>query len=427
MGVDVNVLNNVFTEIEAQSLQFWMSTKYYLLLEYKAKTIVPAPFGVIQVVLEVVAYLMTLCVDAMRRRESPFGSLHVKEAIAALYEGESSDEEDDDDDDDLELSVTELQYWAAHQVLQREAVDETNRLDSICKMVENVHKTLVADGSGSELKAEDKGDLVARETTELSRTDSNQHVPIGKSSIEVAERRTMTSSFMMLSENSILHGIVDELIDACIMDDVLCLHRAIKLGYSHLILADCDDAEGGESDSAQLHSTRSETVNKFSACCRCVKCHCKVAATRYASHLSNCMGLGRNSSRRANKRIAEQQRLEDSDDVDDAYYLDLSPSSSSGPKSEHPSISYSKSHSSNYLHRVSTHNHNSSKPGLKPPGLSKSSNGRNMNSLQGDSAFEKTDSFDSISFSFDDEESNSSESNRRSAVTHVKRHTKGHI
>uniref|UniRef100_A0A5K3EWM6 Ion_trans domain-containing protein n=1 Tax=Mesocestoides corti TaxID=53468 RepID=A0A5K3EWM6_MESCO len=183
----IAIFSNVFTEIEAQSLQFWMSTKYYLLLEYKAKTIVPAPFGVIQVVLEVVAYLMTLCVDAMRRRESPFGSLHVKEAIAALYEGESSDEEDDDDDDDLELSVTELQYWAAHQVLQREAVDETNRLDSICKMVENVHKTLVADGSGSELKAEDKGDLVARETTELSRTDSNQHVPIGKSSIEVAE------------------------------------------------------------------------------------------------------------------------------------------------------------------------------------------------------------------------------------------------
>ncbi len=101
--------------------------------------------------------------------------------------------------------------------------------------------------------------------------------------------------------DDVLLSIVDDLVDSCIQDDVLYMHRAMKLQYSHLILADAEEGEGGESETTATHASKSESVNKFSACCRCVKCHCKVAATRYASHLSNCMGLGRNSSRRANK------------------------------------------------------------------------------------------------------------------------------
>uniref|UniRef100_A0A5K3FYI6 DZF domain-containing protein n=1 Tax=Mesocestoides corti TaxID=53468 RepID=A0A5K3FYI6_MESCO len=170
-----------------------MCTKYYLLLEYKARTIVPAPFGVIQVVLEVVAYLMTLCVKATRRLKPPVGDFDVEESVDAAYEmkdaevGHGDDDEDDDDDDDLELSVTEMQHWAARQVLQRETVDETNQLASIRQLVENVHKTLVVDGSGAELKAANKCDWVARETTGLSRTDSNQHTSSADSSVETSD------------------------------------------------------------------------------------------------------------------------------------------------------------------------------------------------------------------------------------------------
>ncbi|KAH9282023.1 SAGA-associated factor 11 -like protein [Echinococcus granulosus] len=222
-----------------------------------------------------------------------------------------------------------------------------------------------------------------------------------------------------------IYSVVNELIDSCIMDDILHLHRAIKLGYSHLILADSEDVDGGESDSATLHSSsRPDPVNRSSACCRCVKCHCKVAATRYASHLSNCMGLGRNSSRRANKRIAEQQRFEDSDDVDDARYLDHSPMSSSGHKHDYPSLSnYPKNQSSGFPSRASKNNN------VKISGLStKSSNGRNANnSLPAEPVFEKTDSFDSISFSCDDDESNSSEATRRSGVSRIRRHQKLHV
>ncbi|VDM21250.1 unnamed protein product [Hydatigera taeniaeformis] len=228
----------------------------------------------------------------------------------------------------------------------------------------------------------------------------------------------------MNSKNAAFCSIIDELIDSCVMEDVLHLHRAIKLGYSHLILTDAEDADGGESDSALLHpSSRSDSVNRFSACCRCVKCHCKVAATRYASHLSNCMGLGRNSSRRANKRIAEQQRFEDSDDVDDVYYLDHSPMSSSGHKHEYSSLcNYTKNQSSGFPSRTSKSN-------MKITGLStKSSNGRNTNSsLAPEPVFEKTDSFDSISFSCDDDESNSSEVTRRSGVSRIRRHQKLHV
>ncbi|VDK22916.1 unnamed protein product [Taenia asiatica] len=228
----------------------------------------------------------------------------------------------------------------------------------------------------------------------------------------------------MNAKNAAIYSIIDELIDSCIMDDIFHLHRAIKLGYSHLILADAEDVDGGESDSTLLHSSsRTDSISRFSACCRCVKCHCKVAATRYASHLSNCMGLGRNSSRRANKRIAEQQRFEDSDDVDDAYYLDHSPMSSSGHKHDYSSLSnYSKNQNSGFHSRVSKNN-------MKITGLStKPSNGRNANSsLPAELVFEKTDSFDSISFSCDDDESNSSGATRRSGVSRIRRHQKLHV
>ncbi|VDL86356.1 unnamed protein product [Schistocephalus solidus] len=141
-----------------------------------------------------------------------------------------------------------------------------------------------------------------------------------------------------------ISNFVDDLIDSCILDGILNLHRAIKLGYYHLLVPD------GEEASVQSGAPATDSLNKLPSCCRCVKCNCKVAATRYASHLSNCMGLGRNSSRRANKRIAEQQRLEDSDDVDEPYFLDSSPASTSGIKNDAAEKHSSKS-SADYNHR----------------------------------------------------------------------------
>lgn len=105
----------------------------------------------------------------------------------------------------------------------------------------------------------------------------------------------------MSVEDDVIRGIINELLDSCVMEDVFSIHRSIKLGYYHLMLADPEDFGVGESEPALLSSSKSDLLNKSSACCHCVKCHSKVAATRFAPHLANCMGLGRNSSRRANK------------------------------------------------------------------------------------------------------------------------------
>ncbi|KAH8863730.1 Ataxin-7-like protein [Schistosoma japonicum] len=111
----------------------------------------------------------------------------------------------------------------------------------------------------------------------------------------------------------ILQEFITELIDSCLMDGILTMHRAIKLGYFHIIAPEPDHDISDSIGNGTSNSGSSRDPNKTASCCRCGKCNCKVAATRYAVHLSNCMGLGRNSSRRANKRIAEQQRLEDDD------------------------------------------------------------------------------------------------------------------
>ncbi|TPP63904.1 SAGA-associated factor 11 [Fasciola gigantica] len=116
----------------------------------------------------------------------------------------------------------------------------------------------------------------------------------------------------------VLNEVVDDLIDSCILDGIFAMHRAIKLDYLHVIAPEqANDGEFPDNGSLRLGVSSGRENAKAASCCRCVKCHSKVAATRFAPHLSNCMGLGRNSSRRANKRIAEQQRLEDFDDEAD--------------------------------------------------------------------------------------------------------------
>ncbi|VDP94747.1 unnamed protein product [Echinostoma caproni] len=96
---------------------------------------------------------------------------------------------------------------------------------------------------------------------------------------------------------AILGEIVDDLIDSCIMDGIFTMHRAIKLDYFHVIAPEqTDDAEFSENGSLRLGVHSGRESSKTASCCRCVKCHSKVAATR---------------------RIAEQQRLEDFDDEAD--------------------------------------------------------------------------------------------------------------
>ncbi|CAH8572832.1 unnamed protein product [Schistosoma turkestanicum] len=122
----------------------------------------------------------------------------------------------------------------------------------------------------------------------------------------------------------ILQEFISELIDSCLMDGILTMHRAIKLGYFHIVAPEQNSNVSDNLGYGSSNANPGRDPSKTASCCRCGKCNCKVAATRYAVHLSNCMGLGRNSSRRANKRIAEQQRLEDDDTETDENFLESS-------------------------------------------------------------------------------------------------------
>merc|ERR1739844_481856 len=55
--------------------------------------------------------------------------------------------------------------------------------------------------------------------------------------------------------------------------------------------------------------------------CTCPNCQRNMVASRFAPHLEKCMGMGRNSSRVASKRIANSRKSDGSDneaDNDDA-------------------------------------------------------------------------------------------------------------
>lgn len=45
-------------------------------------------------------------------------------------------------------------------------------------------------------------------------------------------------------------------------------------------------------------------TKKYNFECECPKCHRTLAASRFAPHLEKCMGMGRNSSRIASRRLA---------------------------------------------------------------------------------------------------------------------------
>lgn len=66
--------------------------------------------------------------------------------------------------------------------------------------------------------------------------------------------------------------------------------------------------------------------NKKPTDCHCPNCQSKVAASRFAPHLEKCMGMGRNSSRIASRRIANAREnisamsMQVSDDEEDTEW-----------------------------------------------------------------------------------------------------------
>jgi len=106
-----------------------------------------------------------------------------------------------------------------------------------------------------------------------------------------------------------LDSIVEELIDEVSLGVCFEIHRSCKVGS--LFLNDFVEEVSGN-DYALIDRPGMDVLgqapSKKNYECVCPNCQRNLAASRFAPHLEKCMGMGRNSSRIASRRIANNQK-----------------------------------------------------------------------------------------------------------------------
>ncbi|XP_037018040.1 ataxin-7-like protein 3 isoform X3 [Artibeus jamaicensis] len=130
-------------------------------------------------------------------------------------------------------------------------------------------------------------------------------------------------------DNSKLEAIAQEIYADLVEDSCLgfCfeVHRAVKCGYFFLDDTDPDSMKDFEIVDQPGLDIFGQVFNQWkSKECVCPNCSRSIAASRFAPHLEKCLGMGRNSSRIANRRIANSNSMnksesdqEDNDDIND--------------------------------------------------------------------------------------------------------------
>uniref|UniRef100_A0A3P8RA34 Ataxin-7-like protein 3 n=1 Tax=Astatotilapia calliptera TaxID=8154 RepID=A0A3P8RA34_ASTCA len=124
---------------------------------------------------------------------------------------------------------------------------------------------------------------------------------------------------------ALAHDIYSELVeDACLG---LCfeVHRAVKQGYFFLDETDQESMKEFEIVDQPGVDIFGQVYNQWkNKECECPNCKRLIAASRFAPHLEKCLGMGRNSSRIANRRLASSNNMsksesdqEDNDDLND--------------------------------------------------------------------------------------------------------------
>ncbi|KYN38804.1 Ataxin-7-like protein 3 [Trachymyrmex septentrionalis] len=132
--------------------------------------------------------------------------------------------------------------------------------------------------------------------------------------------------FMSKPENveAATKEIYEDLLDDVLMGFVFDIHRIAKTGNSDVEEGIPDDKSYAIVDSPGLDVFGQHPMKKSQEC-NCPNCERGVAACRFATHLAKCMGMGRNSSRIASLRIANNSKdlnnyggvlSDDDDDVD---------------------------------------------------------------------------------------------------------------
>ncbi|CAG5897330.1 unnamed protein product, partial [Menidia menidia] len=124
---------------------------------------------------------------------------------------------------------------------------------------------------------------------------------------------------------ALVHDIYSELVeDACLG---LCfeVHRAVKQGYFFLDETDQESMKEFEIVDQPGVDIFGQVYNQWkNKECECPNCKRLIAASRFAPHLEKCLGMGRNSSRIASRRLASNNNMsksesdqEDNDDLND--------------------------------------------------------------------------------------------------------------
>uniref|UniRef100_A0A1A8BJE3 Ataxin-7-like protein 3 n=1 Tax=Nothobranchius kadleci TaxID=1051664 RepID=A0A1A8BJE3_NOTKA len=123
---------------------------------------------------------------------------------------------------------------------------------------------------------------------------------------------------------ALMHDIYSELVeDACLG---LCfeVHRAVKQGYFFLGEPDQESMKEFEIVDQPGVDIFGQVFNQWkNKECECPNCNRLIAASRFAPHLEKCLGMGRNSSRIASRRLARnnmsksESDQEDNDDLND--------------------------------------------------------------------------------------------------------------
>jgi SAGA-associated factor 11 len=137
----------------------------------------------------------------------------------------------------------------------------------------------------------------------------------------------MSRSLSTSKQDEAMTKVFEDLVDEVALGICFETHRAAKLGYLFGEDSADEDTEHpyaivnqagfdvfGESIAGSSQQAKKPVE------CVCPHCSRTLAAQRFAPHLEKCMGMGRNSSRIASKRIATatgKTNGQDSDDVDD--------------------------------------------------------------------------------------------------------------
>lgn len=120
---------------------------------------------------------------------------------------------------------------------------------------------------------------------------------------------------------SATNTLVDDIIEDAIMSVVFEVDMERKTRLSEILLGEPEDEKYQIIDAPDL-DIFGQAPGKKNYECICPSCNRSLAASRFAPHLEKCMGMGRNSSRLASRRIQTTANKEVvgsvSDDEDDA-------------------------------------------------------------------------------------------------------------